>query len=148
LENSILIYSLGVSRDSSKIIVEQIKNTKNKNEKSIQAMMELKKIALVMKNAILKGDFEAFAECLNSGWIAKKKMASVISNDHIDKTYNYVMKNGGKAAKVSGAGGGGFMMIIVDPVKKSDLIKALRKNGGTVFDPSIVEKGSQGWTIY
>lgn len=148
LENSIFIYFLGVSRDSAKIIEEQIKNTEKNNKGSIDAMFELKEITLRMKEAILKGDFDVFAECLNSGWNAKKKMASVISNKEIEEAYEYVMKNGGKAAKISGAGGGGFMMIAVDPIKKFELMQALRKRGGMVLDPNIIEKGSQGWTIY
>lgn len=115
---------------------------------SIDAMLELKKITLLMKEAILKGDFDGFADCLNSGWNAKKKMASVISNNDIEDVYNFVMKNGGKAAKISGAGGGGFMMIAVDPIKKFELMQALRTRGGMVLDPSIIEKGSQGWTIF
>lgn len=148
LENSIFIYFLGVSRDSAKIIEEQIKNTEKNDKDSIDAMFELKEITLRMKEAILKGDFDVFAECLNSGWNAKKKMASVISNKEIEEVYEYVMRNGGKAAKISGAGGGGFMMIAVDPIKKFELMQALRKRGGMVLDPNIIEKGSQGWTIY
>lgn len=148
LENNLLIYFLGISRDSSKIINEQIKNTKQNKKESVDAMLELKQITLNMKEAILKGDFEDFYACLNSGWKAKKKMSSVITNDSIDSMYNFIMNNGGKAAKVSGAGGGGFMMIIVDPIKKYQLIKLLEGNGGRVIDPNFVEKGSQAWTIY
>lgn len=147
-ENSLILYYLGASRDSAKIITEQIKNVEKKNRKNIDAMLETKEKAVIMKEAILKGDFEAFAKCLNSGWEAKKRMASVISNKEIDDIFNYVMSNGGKAAKISGAGGGGFMMIIVDPAKRFELVEALKKKGGIVFKTMIVEKGTEAWTLY
>lgn len=147
-ENSLILYYLGASRDSAKIITEQIKNVEHKNKKNIDAMFETKEKAVVMKEAILKGDFESFANCLNSGWEAKKRMASVISNKEIDKIFDYVMSNGGKAAKISGAGGGGFMMIIVDPTKRFELIEALKEKGGLVFKTMIVEKGTEAWTLY
>ena len=132
LENSLVLYYLGASRDSAKIITEQIKNVQRNDKESIQAMIEMKEKAYDMKEAILKGDFNAFTSCLNAGWNAKKRMAEIISNKEIDQIYDYILENGGKAAKISGAGGGGFMMIIVNPTKKFELIEALKKKGGTV----------------
>lgn len=148
LENSLVLYYIGASRDSAKIITEQIKNVKDKKMENIEAMLETKEKAVIMKEAVLKGDFESFANCLNSGWEAKKRMASVISNKNIEEIFHYVMSNGAKAAKISGAGGGGFMMIFVDPIKRYGLVKALEKNGGIVYRVSIVEKGTEAWTLY
>ncbi len=149
LESSLLLYFMGASRDSAKIINEQVKNAKAKKKDSIQAMLDLKENALLMKEAILKGDLDLFASCLNAGWDAKKKMASVISNPEIEETRKYVLNHGGKAAKVSGAGGGGFMMIIADPLKKFELIESLKnRENGKVFNPSFIEKGVESWTIY
>lgn len=148
LENSLILYYTGTSRESAKIIDEQIKNTCEKNITSVEAMHELKKSAYVMKECILKGDFDGFANCLNEGWKAKKRMTSSITNDHIDKMYEFVMNNGGKAAKISGAGGGGFMMIICDPVKRYQLIKALNDKNCEVIIPSFTDKGTQAWTLY
>ncbi len=148
LESSLLLYFMGASRDSAKIIDEQVKNAKQNKKDSIKAMLDLKDNAMLMKEAILKGNLDLFASCLNAGWEAKKRMSSVISNKEIDDVYSYVMKNGGKAAKVSGAGGGGFMMIIADPVKKFELIEALKeRKGGKIYNPNFVEKGAESWTI-
>lgn len=148
LESSLILYYTGTSRDSAKIIDEQVKNTKNKNEKSIDAMHELKSSAYKMKESILKADFEGFANQMKYGWESKKKMASVISNFEIDKIYEFIMENGGKAAKISGAGGGGFMMIICDPVKKFELVEKLKQKDGNVILTSFTENGTQAWTIY
>ena len=89
-------------------------------------MHELKKLTFRMKECILKGDFDGFAESLKKGWEAKKSVASVISNPEIDEIYDFIMENGGKAAKISGAGGGGFMMIVCDPVKRFELVEKLK----------------------
>ncbi len=148
LENSIILYYMGASRDSAKIIKEQIQNAEKDDSSSIKAMLELKQSALKMKEAILMGDLDLFASCLNKGWEAKKKVSSVISNNEIDKLYDYVIRNGAKAAKISGAGGGGFMMIVVDPSKKYSLIKLLEKKGGKVLNANLVEKGTESWIVY
>lgn len=148
IENSLILYYTGTSRESAKIIDEQKKSVNQKSGKSLEAMHELKESAIEMKNMILKGNFDGLAECLKNGWIAKKKTSSVISNDYIEKIYEYIMKNGGKAAKISGAGGGGFMMILCDPKKRYNLVKKLQELDGKVMLPHFTEEGTQAWTIY
>ncbi len=148
LEESLVLYYTGTSRDSAKIIDDQIKHTKEKNEKSIEAMHQLKVSAAVMKEAVLKGDFDLFARCLQEGWEAKKKTSSVISNPQIEELYNFVMAHGGKAAKISGAGGGGFMMIYCDPTRKYELVAALNTLEGKVVQTSFTEIGTQAWKLY
>lgn len=147
LENSLVLYYTGTSRDSAKIIDEQKKSTTG-TQKGLDGMHELKHQAALMKECILKGDFEGFADCLRHGWEAKKKTSSVISNPHIEEMYTYVMQHGGKAAKISGAGGGGFMMIVCDPTKRYGLVEALKKTDGEVMLASFTEKGTQAWTLY
>ena len=147
LESSLILYFTGTSRDSAKIIDEQVKNTKSKNEKSIEAMHQLKQSAYIMKEAVLKGDFDLFANCLRQGWEAKKQTSSVISNPEIEQLYDFIMANGGKAAKISGAGGGGFMMIYCDPKQKYSLVKALEKLNGKVVQTSFTEIGTQAWRV-
>lgn len=148
LENSLLLYYTGTSRDSARIIDEQVKNTREKNRESLEGMHELKRFARTMKECILTGDFDGFAECLRAGWEAKKRTASVISNPQIEALYGYIMENGGKAAKISGAGGGGFMIIVCDPVCRHGLMQKLRELDGQVFSVSFTERGTQAWTLY
>lgn len=148
LENSLVLYYTGTSRDSAKIIDEQVKGTKEKKSDSMEGMHELKRSAYAMKECILTADFDGFAQCIRDGWEAKKKTASVISNPMIEEVYNYVMENGGKAAKISGAGGGGFMMIICDPARRYELVQKLKQLDGKVFTTSFTERGTQAWTLY
>jgi D-glycero-alpha-D-manno-heptose-7-phosphate kinase len=148
LEASLVLYYTGVSRESANIIRKQIENTEKKNIKSIESMHELKKQAVFMKESLLKGDFKSFSACLLNGWLAKKNMAESISNDFLDGLYQYALNNGAESAKISGAGGGGFMMIYCNPGNRMQLIKALKKKEGMVFTPSFTEIGTQAWTIY
>lgn len=147
IQNSIVLYYTGTSRDSGKIISEQKKAIHK--DSSLQAMFAIKEQTLLMKEAILKGNFDKICECLQKNWEAKKKTSDVISNPQIEHIYNFILKNGGKAAKISGAGGGGFMIIWCDPKKRYDLIKALKtKEEGKTKVIDFVEFGTQAWTIY
>lgn len=147
LENSMILYYTGVSRESAKIIDEQTKNAKEKNSKSLEAMHELKADALVMKEAILKGDLKTFAQYLGKSWEAKKRMASSISNSYLDRIYEVAIEAGAYAGKVSGAGGGGFMMFIVDPTKRVTVSRELNKMGGHTMNFHFVKHGTQGWRV-
>jgi D-glycero-alpha-D-manno-heptose-7-phosphate kinase len=148
LEASLVLYYTGVSRESARIINAQIASTRSHDARRMESMHEIKASAVRMKEALLKGDFADFSACLNEAWQAKKNAADAISNPSIDRLYDYAMANGAAAAKISGAGGGGFMMIYGNPVNRPHLIQALEKEGGTVFHPSFTEIGTQAWTIY
>jgi D-glycero-alpha-D-manno-heptose-7-phosphate kinase len=111
-------------------------------------MHEMKRQAVLMKEALLKGDFKAFSQCLLDGWAAKRNAAASITNSFLDELYCYAMENGAGSAKITGAGGGGFMMIYCDPCNRVNLIRALKQKNGMVLTPSFTEIGTQAWTIY
>ncbi|MDR2392815.1 MAG: dehydrogenase [Treponema sp.] len=148
LEASLMLYYTGVSRESAAIIQKQIENTEKGNTQSIESMHELKRQAVYMKEALLKGDFKNFSAGLLHSWLAKKNAAESISNQFLDDLYQYALDKGAEAAKISGAGGGGFMMIYGNPRNRIALIKALKQRGGLVLTPSFTEIGTQAWTIY
>jgi len=148
LEASLILFYTGVSRDSANIINEQIRHAQNGDKKNIESMHELKNQAIIMKEALLKGDFSGFSNCLLNGWLAKKNAASCISNSFLDELYQYAIENGAKSAKISGAGGGGFMMIYCNPCSRISLINALKKKQGIILTPGFTETGTQAWTIY
>jgi D-glycero-alpha-D-manno-heptose-7-phosphate kinase len=148
VENSLVLYYTGTSRESAAIINDQIRNTKIKAEKSLEGMHKLKYYATEMKNSLLKGDFDGLGNCLRKGWESKKMMSTTITNPLIDEIYNFIMLNGAKAAKISGAGGGGFMMILCDPIERYSLIQNLKKTEGKVMSVHFTETGAQAWTLY
>lgn len=147
LESSMILYFTGMSRESAKIIDEQTKNVQEKNQNSVEAMHVLKADALVMKEALLKGDMKTFAKYIGKSWEAKKNIASSITNKYIDEIYNEAISAGAYSGKISGAGGGGFMMLMVNPVKKLSVIKSLGRFNGKAVNFHFTKQGTVGWKI-
>lgn len=140
LEFDILLYYTGTSRLSSKIIDAQTKKVVEKDSKSIEATHKVKEQATMMKEALLRGELEKIGEILDFGWRHKKLMAKEISNPVIDEIYSAALASGATGGKISGAGGGGFMMIFCPLNSRFDVIKRLEKFGG-VFKPFRFTKG-------
>ncbi len=147
LESSMLLYFTGVSRSSADIIDEQRTNTSSGNQIAIDAMHLIKKSSIDMKEALLKGDIQSFTTILGEAWENKKKMASTITNEKINSVFNIAINAGAITGKVSGAGGGGFIMFMVDPVNKLNVSNALDKLGGRVVNFQFSEGGCHGWKV-
>lgn len=148
LEASMLLYFTGRSRSSAAIIDQQKANTSNGNSKSVEAMHRIKQSAKDMKLAVLKGDISEFARILGQAWDDKKKMADAITNPMIEQAFSVALEAGALAGKVSGAGGGGFIMFVVEPTKKKAVIEALDKLDGFTMPFNFTEGGAHGWKIY
>ena len=148
LEASMVLFFTGASRSSAAIIDEQKKNTSTGNNDAIEAMHKIKQSAIDMKLALLKGDIDAFAKILREGWENKKKMANHITNPMIQEAMDTAIAAGAKAGKVSGAGGGGFIMFVVEPTRKREVIEALGKLNGFVMPFQFSDGGAHGWKIY
>lgn len=148
LEASMLLYFTGKSRSSAAIIEEQKQSTSKGTPTAIEAMHKIKQSAKDMKLAVLKGDIDAFADIIKEAWENKKKMASQISNPMIEGAMEVAISAGAKAGKVSGAGGGGFIMFVVEPTKKKAVENALKKLNGFVMPFQFSEGGAHGWKIY
>ena len=148
LEASMLLYFTGRSRSSAAIIDEQKKNTEGGNSNAIEAMHRIKQSAIDTKLALLKGDINAFANILREAWENKKQMATHITNPIIQEAMDVAMQAGAKAGKVSGAGGGGFIMFVVEPTRKKEVEQALSKLDGFVMPFNFSDGGAHGWKIY
>ena len=148
LEASIVLYFTGRSRSSAAIIDEQKKNTSSGKTKSIEAMHRIKQSAIDMKLAVLKGDMNAFAAILGQAWEDKKKMADAITNPVIEEAFRVAKEAGAKAGKVSGAGGGGFIIFFVPPTRKQHVVEALKQLDGFTMPFNFTDGGAHGWKIY
>ena len=144
LEASILLFYTGVSRESAKIIHDQSSNMKLGE---VQAFHKIKEEATLMKECLLKGDFGGIITSMREGWENKKKSARNVSNNNIDEIHNAAVSAGALAGKVSGAGGGGFMMFFVQPNRRMDVVRALQPFGGQISNANFVSHGTQAWKI-
>jgi D-glycero-alpha-D-manno-heptose-7-phosphate kinase len=148
LESSMLLFYTGTSRSSAAIIDEQTQNTSSGNVVALEAMHQIKQSSLQMKEALLKGDINSFSAILGAAWENKKKMATSITNEEINSVFDVALAAGAITGKVSGAGGGGFIMFMVDPVKKVQVVNALNLLKGRVVDFQFSEGGCHGWKIF
>jgi D-glycero-alpha-D-manno-heptose-7-phosphate kinase len=147
IAHNLLLYYTGTSRLSSKIIKSQIRSvTKNANHQ-IEAMHRLKDQARLMKEAILKGEFSKIGELLAYGWQFKKEMATGITNNNIDRLYESAIASGATGGKISGAGGGGYMVFYCPADIKYKVAEAISHFKGSIEPFEFTDKGLTTWTI-
>jgi D-glycero-alpha-D-manno-heptose-7-phosphate kinase len=148
LAHNLLLYYTETSHVSAEIIQGQIDNVKAKNDKSIEAMHQLKQQAVWMKESLLRGDIDAIGDILNFGWEHKKKTASGITNPLLDDIYRTALEAGATGGKVSGAGGGGFMFFYCPGTSRYAVEKALTSQfSGQVKRYEFTTEGLKTWTL-
>ncbi len=151
LEEHLLLYFTGTSRESAHIIDDQVELVNNKKDNNaLEGMHQVKKFSFQMKEALLRGNIHDMSDILNESWTAKKLTSNVISNPHVERIYEAAIDAGAMSAKLSGAGGGGFMMLLVEPTKKVAVTNALNKldNGsGKTYNINFTKYGVLGWTV-
>lgn len=155
LECSLLLYYSGQSHDSAKmqleltknIINKQISNTQNKVVDAVQAMHNIKQTAFNMKDYVLTGNMQEFANALRVGWENKKKTSSIVSNKALEEIISFALTHGAEAVKVSGAGGGGFLMLYCNPINRQKLINEMNTLGGKIYSVDFSKRGVESWII-
>jgi D-glycero-alpha-D-manno-heptose-7-phosphate kinase len=101
-----------------------------------------------MKEALLKGDLVGLAGVLDHGWQAKKQLAEGISNPRIEHFFDVARRAGALTGKVSGAGGGGYVLFLTDPVRRQAVVKALEDlHMGRVEPVHFVSEGAVAWSL-
>ena len=125
LEDNLLLFFTGFSRNSSLILKEQnIKTLKNTNE-IISNLDYVKALGLEIKQTLIKGDCNKFGLLMHEHWKNKLKRSKNMSNLVINDIYDFALKNGAIGGKLIGAGGGGFLMFYTNNPNR--LRKAMQK---------------------
>jgi D-glycero-alpha-D-manno-heptose-7-phosphate kinase len=147
LSNNLILYHTKTSRVSSAIIERQAKNILENKSKYIEATHKLKAQAVMMKEAILKGNIDEIGAILDFGWKYKKQIATGITNHLIDGIYTAAIESGATGGKISGAGGGGFMIFYCPDNTRYNVIETLKNFGGTSHAYEFTTAGMTAWTI-
>lgn len=147
LSHNLVLYYTATSRSSAGIIEAQQRNVLNGNQVSIEAMHQMKKQAIMMKEALLRGNILEIGEILNYGWHHKKLMADEITNPLLEQIYSTALMNGATGGKISGAGGGGFMLFYCPGNTRYTVINSLRQFGGETRRFEFTTSGLRTWTI-
>lgn len=146
LEMNLLLCFTGATRRSDSIISDQTSRYTRSEPDTLKGLCRQKELAQEMKVALLRGELSEFGWLLGQAWEAKKKMSPRISNDHIDKLYDIARAHGAMGGKVTGAGGGGFMLLYVDFKDRHRVVEALQAEGMTASSFSFAGKGAQAWS--
>jgi len=128
LENNILLFYTGETRDALSILDKQDTATKEKDSTVLGSLREIKDIGLETRDVIVRGDLRRFGELMDIHWQAKKRLSEGITNSRIDQWYELARRNGASGGKISGAGGGGFLMLSCEE-QKTRLREAMRGAG-------------------
>ncbi|MBO5838907.1 MAG: dehydrogenase [Bacteroidales bacterium] len=147
LSRNLVLFYTSTSRSSADIIERQQKNVVAKNTQSIEAMQQLKKQAVLMKEALLRNELDKIGDILNLGWEYKRQMAKGISTELFEDVYKAALNAGARGGKISGAGGGGYIFFYCPDCVRYRVIEALSNFGGKVRRFEFTKQGLQTWQI-
>jgi len=128
LEHNILMFFTNEMRDATAILKKQDEAARTKDGTVVKSLREIKDIGREISEAISKGNLRRFGELLDVHWQSKKRLSKGISNPQIDAWYELAKGNGAIGGKISGAGGGGFLMLYCEE-NKARLRGAMRAAG-------------------
>src|SRR5206468_7900790 len=129
LQNNLLLFFTGAAHHSWSILAEQEKATAEQSQKPLDALHEIKDLAYRMRDQLKADKLEAFGSLLHESWLAKKRVSSKISNSHIDAIYDLAIQSGAVGGKITGAGGGGFLLLYCESPKQERVRQALAGKG-------------------
>lgn len=137
------IFFTGGVHKSHDIINDQIKDEESK----VHHLTEMKQMAGYMKDCLIKGNMDEMGTLLSHEWEIKKRLSSMISNKLIDDMEQAALGAGADGLKITGAGGGGMMLVLSDPTKKIAIGRALDSLGATPIDFDFVKPGMESWIV-
>lgn len=118
LNDNFLLFFTGTTRQSSSILKEQTNNIKDR----LSELREIKQMTCQARSDIEKGNFDALGVLIHESWQLKKRLAGTISNGHINEIYESARRAGATGGKITGAGGGGFLLLYV-PYKHQNKVR-------------------------
>jgi D-glycero-alpha-D-manno-heptose-7-phosphate kinase len=146
LEKNLLLIYTGKSRLSGDIHQKVTDAWKAKEPQTVDAIAQLKRITVEMKEALLGGELEAFGRLMSENWEQQKRLHPSVTNDQIDALFEIAYREGALGGKACGAGGGGCLVFYCRPDCEHKVRKALEAQGVRVIDFNFDEYGAQTWT--
>jgi D-glycero-alpha-D-manno-heptose-7-phosphate kinase len=147
LEHNMLLCYTGRTRRSDHIIDDQTRRFEASDAQALEGLRMQKRLAQEMKDALLRRRLNEFGELLGTAWQFKKKMSPRISTGFIDEAYDVARREGALGGKVTGAGGGGYMLFFCPFHRKHRVADALIHMGGTVTEFEFADAGLTTWAI-
>jgi len=129
LQSNLLLFFTGAARNSWTILQEQETSTRQHTGGTLGALHEVKALAFAMRDSLQRGELHQFGKLLHEGWRAKRQVSSRISTPRIDELYELATRNGALGGKITGAGGGGFLLLCCEPDRQPAVREAMRAAG-------------------
>jgi D-glycero-alpha-D-manno-heptose-7-phosphate kinase len=147
LQYNLLLVFTGQIRLHAHIIEDQVERYRSGNKDSIDALRQLKHLSVEMRNCLLGSRLHEFGSLLDEEWRQKKRMSPHISTSELDVIYLAARAAGATGGKVTGAGGGGYMLLYCPDETRHQVAKRLVELGCTVADFSFEPLGLQTWPV-
>jgi D-glycero-alpha-D-manno-heptose-7-phosphate kinase len=128
LESNTLLFYTGAARDATTILQQQDGATRKRDKVVVASLQEIKDIGIEIRDSVAGGQLRRFGELLDIHWQTKKRLSEGVTNPQIDEWYELAKRNGALGGKISGAGGGGFLMLYCEGDKRR-LREAMRRAG-------------------
>jgi D-glycero-alpha-D-manno-heptose-7-phosphate kinase len=129
LQSNLMLFFAGAAHHSWSILEEQEASTRSGNSATVGALDEVKALGGRMRTSLERGELHQFGELLHEGWQAKRRISSKISTPRIDKLYSLGLQNGALGGKITGAGGGGFLLFYCENPQQAAVREAMRREG-------------------
>jgi D-glycero-alpha-D-manno-heptose-7-phosphate kinase len=143
LQSNLLLYFTGSAHNSWTILEEQEKSTSGHSGSAVNALHEVRTLAGRMREALESGELSAFGAMLDEAWQAKKLVSSKISTSRIDQLYRVAREHGALGGKITGAGGGGFLLLYCDPENQESLRTGMAATGVNEMAFAFDSQGAQ-----
>jgi D-glycero-alpha-D-manno-heptose-7-phosphate kinase len=128
-QSNLMLFFTGAAHNSWNLLQAQEHNTKKRAGTAIDSLHEIRALADRMRDALEEGDFRSFGSMLDEGWQAKKRISSQISTSVIDQAYEAARASGALGGKITGAGGGGFLLLFCEEECQDKVRHALGELG-------------------
>jgi D-glycero-alpha-D-manno-heptose-7-phosphate kinase len=147
LEYGLVLCYTGRTRLSARIVERQAQAYKEGRPEVVAALDTMKELTLQMKTLLLTDRIPEFGRMLHETWGWKKKLQEEITNPQIDALYASALEEGATGGKILGAGGGGFLLVMVPFERKHLVAGRLKAGGGEIVPFAFEERGLQTWTV-
>jgi D-glycero-alpha-D-manno-heptose-7-phosphate kinase len=127
--SNLMLFFTGAARDSWAILQEQETSTRRQSGTTVEALHEIKALALAMRDALQRGELHQFGKLLHAGWQAKRRVSTRISTPRIDELYDFAIQHGALGGKITGAGGGGFLLLYCEAEHQAAVRDAMHRVG-------------------
>ena len=147
LEHNLLLYYVPRQQEGSTVIEDQTQRLVSGDKSTLDGLRNQKVLAVEMKNALLQNRLDDFGDLLHQAWQEKRKMSPQISTSVIDEAYSLARRHGAIGGKITGAGGGGYILLYTPFEKKHKVAEALIELGGRVTEFEFTSQGLTTWRV-